>query len=192
MKMRITAFMMAVIFLVVPMAVLAGQAPVFTSTTIVPKSQFNIVLAPNEQILWTADQVTSDSDVAYVTGTLVQLPPKYGPLDTLIYDRSYTVNAKNNIGITMFWTKAEGIFTFVLGFEWGVAPYSSHGVKLAYVWRYSKLSLDQSVDEQPHSATVYATGHFYDKIIHTYPRIYAWITCLPLGQTQQGGSVTWQ
>jgi len=138
-----------------------------------------------------ADQVSSDSDVAYVTGVLETPPPHYGPLSDLIYYRSYTVNAKTSFGITMFWTQAAGWFTFRLGWEYSAEAVSSHGVKLAYLLKYQKLNLEQSVGETPHTATVYATGHFRNRIINTYPWIYAWITCQTGGTTLYGGSVHW-
>jgi len=197
MKMRIIAIMMAVMFALPVSAVLSAPAGESTSApvTVIPKSQFNIVLDANEKVIWMADQVACDSDVAYVTLTVNQQPtiPSGDALPlALPYWRSYTICARSPIGLKMFDTQAGAWFLFILTYLVSISDASSQYVYPGFRWKYEAMGtdMDNNLGDYPQSGTEYAWGHFKNKITGGTPQIYAWCTCQSGGYSYGGGSYT--
>lgn len=176
-------------------AVLSAPTKESTPTTsVIPKSEFNIVLNANEKVIWMADQIASDSDVAYVTLAVSQQQPTPpgNPVPLGLWWKAYTVCARSPSGLKMFETKAGAWFTFVLTFLISIADGSSQYVYPGWRWKYEALGtgMDNNLGDHPHEGTEYAWGHFRNKITNGHPEIYAWCTCEAGGNSYGGGSYT--
>jgi len=194
---RLIAVISVSIFLLAPMAVLS--APVKETSqpviSVIPKSEFNVVLGTNEKVVWMADQVTCDSDIAYITCTAdqQQVPSPPQPLGTNLYYRSYTYYIKFPTGETMGWLEAAGWFCFKdEKLQW-IDPRCSSRILFPWNERYSFGYLDEWVDGLGSSTGFIQIDGFIDKLSDgsAVAFVYSYIFCYNDGLANGDGKVDW-
>lgn len=156
MKMKITALIIAVLFLAVPMTAIsapvsktankiASEAISVTTPpiTIIPRSQFVINLAENEEVAWTADYVTDNHSVAYFT--VETESEDIMPQGFLFgfYLRGIRITAYSGGGKALYWFRNAGLFRFVWGTLqtlWKLCSHSWYGYGSGLIWESADIS----------------------------------------------------
>ena len=142
------------------------------ATTTIAQSDFVVNLDGNEKVVWIADSVTRDDDVAYITASSMSDIISLG-LKWCRY-RNY-VFAKNWWGRPLFYLKAQAWFK-TDGNEWSVDSIECSTAG-SLCFRYSMIGLDQlSYPKYPHTtkaAELDAVGYFIDRYVHREPVIHS-------------------
>lgn len=156
---------------------------VIKGPSVIPQSEFVITLDDNEEIIWIADSVTRDDDIAYVTMESND-PPQ--PLLVGWYPLRYIVSARNWWGRTLFYTRASALARFnILGRCTNIIDLSSG---YSYHYRYTRDDFYSDVDGiGTREADVYAHGYFTDNLVHRSPSIRVWIS----HEFDQNGITIW-
>lgn len=206
----ITAIIVVALFLLTPISAMSPMSIVKEKTTvsespfmtgmpsIIPQSDFVINLNKNEKVIWTADYVTRDDDIAYVTmettsgagelqGQMV-LPPQPQPIGW--YWLIHITAAKNWLDVIIFYTIAKGwarfdgqkICTYII----------DTSVSRTLCWRYRCVDFDSYTDGVgSEQARITADGYFRDRLIRRYPHLHAWIQFEWEYIWDEGGYVDW-
>ena len=176
----IIAITIAFLFLLTPISAMSPIPTVKENTmvseflqvikgpSVIPQSEFVITLEENEEVIWIADSVTRDDDIAYVTKESDDSPQ---PLPKGWYHMGYTITARSWWGWPLFRTKAAGLFHFTL---WQCTDMIDLSTCFSFCWRYTKENFESHIDAygwQNSFIMVSADGYFKDNLIHRYPHI---------------------
>ena len=155
---------------------------VIKGPSIIPQSEFVITLDENEEVIWIADSVTRDDDIAYVTMEGDDSPqPIIG-----WYSLRYTVSARNWWGRTLFYTRAWALARFnILGRCTNIIDLSSGQ---SYYYRYTRFDFFSDPDGiDTREVDIFAQGCFIDNLVHRSPEIRVWIS----HEFDQNGITIW-
>lgn len=192
----ITAIIVAALFLLTPISAMSPIPTVKEKTTvsessfmtglpsIIPQSEFVITLNENEEVIWTADYVTRDDDIAYIT---VETTGEVGELEGQMvmppeplawyqwYHVDYKIRAMTWWGWTLFYTHANAWAKFDMQIgRWTELIDLSTG--FSFCWRYIREDFDSYTEGlgSKDCVKVTADGYFRDKLIRRYPHIHVW------------------
>jgi len=193
----IVAIMTAALFLLTPISAMSSISTMEEKPTqsVIPQSEFVITLGENEEVTWTADYVTRDDDVAYVTvetnieadetGEL-QIVSSQPPQPLIVWPLSHRITAKNWWGRPLFYTWAKGWASFVLGKCTGISDTSIAGT---LSMRYGRTSFNHYTEGIGQNyAKIVADSYWIDKLMRRTPHIHVWAkTAYPSG----GGYLEW-
>lgn len=192
----VAAIIVVALFLLMPVSALSPISTVKEKTTIseilpvikgcsvIPQSEFVITLDANEEVIWTADYVSGEEDIAYVTGEL-QEPPF--PTPKCVYWMGYIVIARNWWGRPIFYTFAKGWATFISKTPWVFGTSNS----VSTCWQWVVTDDQESVEENSGYGEIQADGLFENILTGKEARIYAWVICKYTGGYYGGGDVHW-
>ena len=154
--------------------------PIIKFFSFIPQSDFVIDLDENEEIIWIADSVVRDDDIAYITVETTGETGELGEEPQLLFgwaQLSYKITARNWWGRFLFYAWARGWARF----NWqGECTYVIDtclcGVAIAYQWRYECTDYDHYIDGGVgyDYARITADAYFKDRLIRRNPHIYVW------------------
>lgn len=84
---------------------------IINGNSVIPSSEYNIILEGNEEIIWMADNVTDSGQIAYVTGEFKNNPVPAGILFSITF-ASYDVEAYASDGVRIFCFQCSSFFIF--------------------------------------------------------------------------------
>ena len=198
----IAVIVTAVFFLMMPISQISAISSMEEKTfqSLIPQSEFVITLDEGEEVIWIADYVTRDDDVAYVTmqatsreiegleGEL-QITPSYQPFLFEWRAARNIITARALFGRPLFYALVIGHIRFDL---WGrcthVFPHMLYG---SFSWRYDGYDGVCTSEKGEYYGEAIVDAYFEDRLKKWQPHIhvYAGWDWYDLGY--KGGYLDW-
>ena len=195
------------LFLMTPISVISVISPMNMEVvhSVIPQSEFVITLDEGEEVIWIADHVTREDDVAYVTmkttcygaegseGEL-QMTPSYQPNPPEVagypYNVTHCITARGFFGRILFFIAARGWIRFNwVGKCTHVIPTSFYA---SFSFRYWKAEfLVRSWEKGEHYGESIADGSFEDIYKDRYINVHAYAGYDWYDGMYGGGYVDW-
>lgn len=193
---EIAAIAVAFLFLLMPVSamspiptvkentMISEILPVMKGPSIIPQSEFVITLNENEEVIWMADSVVRDDDIAYIT--METITPQ--PLGIWLFFGS-VITAENWWGRPLFYAfaKAWARFNWQGKCNYIIDRSNYHTL----CWRYDRVDFDSYTygDNGDDYAKVTVDAYFRDCLIRRNPHIHVWARSdmVPYG----GGYLEW-
>jgi hypothetical protein len=173
----------AILLLMTPISVISAISPMNIKVThsVIPQSEFVITLDEGEEVIWIADHVTREDDVAYVTmkttGYLAEgfegylkIMPSYQP--GLFCGVRNRITARALFGRPLFYARVSGFMWFNMNFRCThVFPIMLYG---SMSWRYEGYDGAKTTKKDEHYGEAIVDAYFEDQLNKWQPHIHVY------------------